>query len=85
MKPPLLGRAAVGAEDRFPRERRGAGQRMHVDEQRIVDAVELDRLANGCVDDAWVAEDGRRMISEAIEPIEDPGLGFDRRRKCAGD
>jgi hypothetical protein len=36
----------------FPRERFGPGEWMRVDEQRIVDAVEFDRLADGRGDDA---------------------------------
>jgi hypothetical protein len=45
---------------------------MGVDEQRIVDTVELDRLADGRRDHAAVADDGGRMIAETIEAIERP-------------
>ena len=74
VEPALLGPAAVGTEDRFPRERLGPGQRMDVDHQRIIHAVELDRLADRRLDDARVAEDGRRMTADAIEAIEGPDL-----------
>jgi hypothetical protein len=72
VEPPLLGGAAIGAEDRLPRERLGAGERMGVDEQRIVDTIELDRLADGRRDHVRVADDGGRMIAETIEAIERP-------------
>src|SRR5207249_8542657 len=47
MKPALLPLSTVGPKDRLPRELLGAGERMVVDEQRIIDAVELDGLADG--------------------------------------
>ena len=72
VEPALRRPAAIGPKDRFPRERLGAGQRMHVDEQRIVHAVELDGLANGRVDDAWIAQHGGGVAADPIETIEIP-------------
>jgi hypothetical protein len=72
MEPALLRFPAVGPEDRFPGERLGAGERMHVHEDRIVDAVEFDRLADRRVHHLRIAQHRRRMTTETIEAIEDP-------------
>jgi hypothetical protein len=74
MKPALLRSAAVRAKDSFPREGLGAGERMHIDEQRVVHSVEFDRFACGCVDHARVAEDRGRVAADAIESVERPDL-----------
>ena len=54
----------IGTEDHFPRVGARAGQRMHIHKQRVVHAVELDRLAVGRVDQMRMPEhvrrDGRR-------------------------
>ena len=81
MKPPLLLLAAIGPEDRFPRKRLGARQRMVVDEQRIVLAVEFDGLADGRIDDSGLAENGRTVAADVVESIERPGcrhLGIEK-------
>jgi hypothetical protein len=70
MEPPLLGGATIGPEDGLPRERPGPGERMHIDEQRIVLSVEFDRLPDRRLDDAWTADNGGRVIAKAIETIE---------------
>ena len=57
MKPALLGRAAgLRAEDGFEGKSGGSGQRMFRDKQRVVDAVELDRLPQRRLDDVRVAD-----------------------------
>src|SRR5258706_10038973 len=81
MEPALFRLAAVGAEDRFPGEGLGAGQRMHVDQERSVYAVELDRLAGRRVDHPRIAQNRRRVAADAIEAIEGPGLLIDRARE----
>jgi len=47
---------------------------MRVDEQRIVNAVEFDRVADRRFDHARTAQHGGRMPADAIEPIESPNL-----------
>ncbi|MNN60678.1 hypothetical protein D3C81_1758750 [compost metagenome] len=51
VEPALLEGAAIGAEDGLEGEGRGARQRMPVDEQGVVHAVELHRRAKGDGDD----------------------------------
>ena len=64
---------------------------MVVDEQRIVDAVELDRLADGRVDDFGLAQHGRLVAADVVEPVERPdgGVGLlarrDATRSAAGE
>src|SRR5262245_58071099 len=84
VEPSLLGSPAIGAEDRLPRECLSAGQRMRVDEQRIVDTVEFDGHADWRLDDARVADDSGGMIAEAIEAIEFPRLALSERRRGEG-
>src|SRR4029453_5900811 len=74
MKPALFGVAAIGTEDRLPGERRRSGKGMHVHEQRIIDAVELDGLPDGSVEHPGIALDGRAVLTEAVEPVEHPHL-----------
>ena len=78
MEPALRAGAAIGPEDRLPRERRRTGQRVRTDQERVVHAVELDGLAERRVDHARAAEDGRGVATDAIEAIEGPGLGHGR-------
>ena len=77
MKPALFRLAAVRAKYRFPGECLRAGQRVDADKERIVNAVELDRLADRRVDHSRLAHDGRRMATDAIETIERPHLAVD--------
>src|SRR5207302_7387908 len=72
MKPALLGRPAVGTEDRLPRERRRPRKRMIIDEERIALAVELDRFAHRRIDHAWATEGCRRMSADVFQPIKRP-------------
>jgi len=62
-----------------------ARQRMHVHHQRIVHAVELDRLPERRVDDARAAEDRGRMAADAIEAIEGPRFGIRRHDEHGPD
>jgi len=75
MEPPLCRLASVWTEDGLPCERRRSGQRMDADDERIMDAVEGDRLADRRVDHPRVADDRRLVAADAIEPIEGPQLG----------
>jgi hypothetical protein len=72
MEPALCLPASIGPENRLPRKRLGSCERMHVDEQRIVDAVEFDRPADRRVDDARVAENSCTMTADSIQSIERP-------------
>jgi hypothetical protein len=69
---PLLLLAAVGPEDRFPRKRVGARQRMVVNEQGIVFAVEFHGFADRCVDDSRLAENNRAVAADLVEAVECP-------------
>ena len=72
VEPALLECAAVGTIDGLEGERRRTGQRMLLDPDRIVDAVELDRFAERRVDDPGVAFDGRFEAADVLEAIEGP-------------
>jgi hypothetical protein len=74
MKPALLDATAIGTEDRFPRERLRSGERMHLHEQGVIDAVELHGFTDRCLDHARIALDGRCVLTHAVEPVEDPHL-----------
>ena len=74
MEPALRCRAAVGAEDRLPGECLGAGQRMDVHQQRIVDAAEFNGFPDRRFDHPRVAEHRRLVAADAIEPVEGPHL-----------
>src|SRR5207245_8607403 len=56
LEPPLCRLASVRTEDGLPRERRRSGQRMDADDERIMDAVEGDRLADRRIDHPRVAD-----------------------------
>lgn len=71
-----LGSACIGAEDDLPGEGGYAGERMRGNEERIVDAVEFDRLAVGRVDEMGMAEDGCGMAADGIELVESPDGGL---------
>ena len=75
VKPALLGGTAIGPEDRFPRERFGAGERVMIDEERVVHTVEQDRLPHHRLDHRRLPEDGRLVAPDVLEPIESPDLG----------
>jgi len=49
-------------------------QRVDVDNERIIHAVEFDGLADRRIDDARVAQDRGRVIADSIEPVEDPEI-----------
>src|SRR6266508_2208002 len=84
MKPALRRLAAVRPEDRFPRERRRSRQRVDVDDERSVDTVEFDGLAEGRVDHSRVAEHGRAMTADAIQSIERPQFVVSGRHETDG-
>ena len=72
VEPALLERAAVGTKDGFERERRRSRQRVLLDPDRVVDAVEFDGLAERRVDDFGIAFDGRFEAADVLEPVERP-------------
>jgi len=74
MKPALLDATAIRTEDRFPRERLRSGERVHVHEQGVIDAVELHGFADRCFDHARIAVDRRSVLTDAVEPVEPPDL-----------
>jgi hypothetical protein len=78
VEPPLLRLPAIRSEDRFPCECRGARERMVVDQQRIVHAVERDGLADRRVDDLRLAEHRRLVAADVLQPIERPQDGVGR-------
>jgi hypothetical protein len=85
MEPSLFPIAPVRPEDGLPGERRRPSQRVDVHEQGIVDPIELDSLADGSLDDPWVAQHGHRMPADAVEAIERPRFGRRplRQHECA--
>ncbi len=73
MKPSLFGSAStIRPEENFEGERLGSCKRMVVDEDRIVDAVELDRLPKRRLDDAWMTNHYRRKPTNMVQTIERP-------------
>src|SRR6266511_154731 len=87
MKPALLLGAAVGTEDGLPCESLGARQRMHIDEQRVILAIEFHCLANRRINHAGIAFDRRTMTADLIDPIEGPHHRrlLEMRRSCRDD
>src|SRR5215510_15827952 len=78
MKPPLLPLPAVRTEDSFPGEGLGARQRVIVNEQRIIHAVELDCLADGRIDDFGLAKNCSFMAANILKPVEGPHYALGR-------
>ena len=72
VEPPLLERAAVGTIDGFEGKGRGARQRVLLDPDRIVDAVEFDRLPERRVDDPGIAFNSCFDAADVFEAIERP-------------
>src|SRR5882672_4681776 len=72
VKPPLLGRAAVWTKNCLKRELFSGGQRMLIDVNRIIDAVELDRFPKRRLDHLRVAVHLDRQTADLVEPIEGP-------------
>ena len=73
MKPSLFGSAStIRPKQDFERERLGSCKRMVVDQDRIVDAVELDRLPKRRPDDLWMAKHDRRKPTDMVQTIERP-------------
>src|SRR5687767_14095396 len=81
MKESLLCRpAAIGPKDYLPGEPLGAGERMDVDEDRIVYAVELPCFSLRCIDHARLAENLRGMTADPVKTIEGPAFRSIRGR-----
>ncbi len=92
VEPALLERAAIGTENRFERKRRCAGQRVLLNPDGIVHAVELDGLAERRVDDFRGALDGGLEAADIFQAVERPddllraesGRRVQKRRSGAG-
>src|SRR5262249_25435703 len=67
VKPALLDIAAIRPKDRLPGKCGRARERVDVDEQAVVDAVELDRLAARRVDHARMPDDGGSVAADLVE------------------
>lgn len=76
MKPALRRFPSVRTEDRLPRERRRSRERVDVDEDRSVCAIEFDRLADRRVDNSRMSQNGRLVAADSIESIEGPQFRF---------
>src|SRR5262249_3548062 len=75
MKEALLRRStAIGPEKDLPREGLCSSQRMDIDKQRVIDAVEFHRLSYSRVDDTRMPDNGRGMIADLVKAIEGPDL-----------
>ena len=84
VKEPLFGRAShIRPEDDFPRPRHGAGKRMDPEEERIVHAVEFNRVSARRIDDVWVSENRNRMAANPVEIVNTPGFTRWRRGEQA--
>ncbi len=67
MEEALLGRAVPrGSKHDFHGERRHPGERVDVEEQAVVDAVELDGSAAGGIDDLRAAFDGNGVAAYRV-------------------
>src|ERR1039457_573638 len=81
MEEALLGSSAgVGTENHFPGPGLRSGERMHVDVNGIVNAVELDRFPRRRINHARMAEDRGRMPADRIDPVEAPDFTIGGRQ-----
>ena len=76
VKKALLGRPiGIGAEDHLPGECLGAGQWMHVEEERICDPAELNSLARRGRDQRRMALDRDGVSADRRQVVEFPKFG----------
>src|SRR4029453_3102535 len=72
MEPPLLRLTAVGAEDGFPRKSFRSGQRVIVNEQSIIHAIELNSFSQRRIDHFGLAQNGSLMAADILKPVKLP-------------
>lgn len=82
----LLGLPAqAGTEDHFPGERFRAGEGVNVHVERVIDAIELHRLAQRRLHHSRVAQDLGWIAADLVNPIKPPDLSGGSLRRQEKD